>query len=197
MLLSFHFPLWICSLECILSCWELECWYLLRPQALSSRRRNSIICLCCRLCSFGDAVMSMQLTPVLGLWHSKAVVPHYQTLSWKGVYGTDALWLLTVCCETTANFKTSPNYQFSLVQSLSHVRLFVTPWIAACQASLSITNSWSSPRLTSIESVMPSSHLILCRPLLFLPQSLSASEYFPMSQLFAWGGQSTGVSALA
>ena len=59
--------------------------------------------------------------------------------------------------------------QFSSVQSLSHVRLFATPWIAACQASLSITNSWSSPRLTSIESVMPSSHLILCRPLLLLP----------------------------
>ena len=48
------------------------------------------------------------------------------------------------------------------------VRLFVTPWIAACQASLSITNSWSSLRLTSIKSVMPSSHLILCRPLFLL-----------------------------
>ena len=58
---------------------------------------------------------------------------------------------------------------FSSVQSLSHVRLFATPWIAACQASLSITNSRSSLRLTSIESFMPSSHLILCRPLLFLP----------------------------
>ena len=61
------------------------------------------------------------------------------------------------------------HFQFSLVQSLSHVRLFVTPWIAACQASLSITNSQSSHRLTSIESVMPSSHLILCHPLLLLP----------------------------
>ena len=60
-------------------------------------------------------------------------------------------------------------FQFSSVQSLSHVRLFVTPWIAACQASLSITNSQSSLRPTSIESVMPSSHLILCRPLLLLP----------------------------
>ena len=59
--------------------------------------------------------------------------------------------------------------QFSSVQSLSRVRLFVTPWIAARQASLSITNSWTSLRLTSIESVMPSSHLILCRPLLLLP----------------------------
>ena len=57
----------------------------------------------------------------------------------------------------------------SSVQSLSHVWLFVTPWIAACQASLSITNSQSSLRLTSIESVMPSSHLNLCRPLLLMP----------------------------
>ena len=83
------------------------------------------------------------------------------------------------------------------VESLSRVRLFATPCIAAHQASLSITNSQSSLRLMSFESVMPSSHLILCRPLLLLPPSLPASESFPMSQLFAWGGQSTGVSALA
>ena len=61
-----------------------------------------------------------------------------------------------------------PSVQFSSVQSLSHVWLFVTPWIAARQASLSITNS-NSFKLASIESVMPSSHLILCRPLLLLP----------------------------
>ena len=60
-------------------------------------------------------------------------------------------------------------YQIRSDQSLSRVRLFATPWIAAHQASLSITNSGSSPRLTSIESVMPSCHLILCHPLLFLP----------------------------
>ena len=59
--------------------------------------------------------------------------------------------------------------QFSSVQLLRHVWLFVTPWIAAHQASLSITNSQSSLRIMSIESVMPSSHLILCRPLLRLP----------------------------
>ena len=59
--------------------------------------------------------------------------------------------------------------QFISVQLLSHVRLFATPWIAACQASLSITNSGSSLKRTSIESVMPSTHLILCRPLLLLP----------------------------
>ena len=88
-------------------------------------------------------------------------------------------------------------FQFSSVQSLSHVWLFVAPWMAAHQASLSNTNSRSSLKLMSIESVMPSSHLILCRPLLLLPQSLPASVSFPMSQLFAWGGQNIGVSALA
>ena len=69
-------------------------------------------------------------------------------------------------------------YQFSSVQSLSRVRLFATPWIAACQASLSITNSRSSPRLMSIESVMPSSHLILCIPLLLLPPIPSSIRVF-------------------
>ena len=58
---------------------------------------------------------------------------------------------------------------FSSVQSLSRVWFFATPWTTACQASLSITNSWSSPKLMSIESVMPSNHLILCCPLLLLP----------------------------
>ena len=85
----------------------------------------------------------------------------------------------------------------SSVQSFSCVRLFATPSIAACQASLSITNSRSSPKLMSIESVMPSSHLILCRPLLLLPPIPPSIRAFPMSQLFPWGGQSIGVSALA
>ena len=65
-------------------------------------------------------------------------------------------------------FSTAYSPQFSSVHSLSRVRLFVTPWTAVRQASLSITNSRSSLRLTSIESVMLSSHLILCRPLLLL-----------------------------
>ena len=63
----------------------------------------------------------------------------------------------------------SSSHQFSSVQSLSRVRLFATPWIAARQSSLSITNSRSSLRLTSIESVMPSNYLSLCHPLLLLP----------------------------
>ena len=94
------------------------------------------------------------------------------------IFYTFFVYPLTVCC----NY--SWFYYFCLLvfiltylsgrcirsdQSLSRVGLFVTPWIAACQASLSITNSQSSLRLTSIESVMPSSHLILCRPLLLLP----------------------------
>ena len=86
---------------------------------------------------------------------------------------------------------------FTSLQSLSHVRPFATPWIAAHRISLSVTNCWSTLKLMSIESVMPPSHLILCHPLLSCLQSLPASGSFPMSQLFAWGGQSTGVSALA
>ena len=74
----------------------------------------------------------------------------------------------------------SSNYykDLSSVQSLSRVRHFATPWTEARQASLSITNSWSSLRLTSIESVMPSSHLILCRPLLLLPRILPIIRVF-------------------
>ena len=89
------------------------------------------------------------------------------------------------------------NISFSSVQSLTHVWLFATPWITACQASLSITtpgvhsdsrplSQWCHPAISS--SVVPFSSC---------PQSLPASESFPMSQLFAWGGQSARVSALA
>ena len=70
--------------------------------------------------------------------------------------------------------------QFSWVQSLSHVQLFANPWTAACQAFLSITNPWSLPKLMSIESVMPSNHFILCRPLL-LPPSI-----FPNIRVFSY-----------
>ena len=66
-----------------------------------------------------------------------------------------------------------------VVQSLSCVQLFTTPWAAACQASLSITNSWSLLRFMPIESIMPSNHLILCRPLLLLP------SIFPIFRVFS------------
>ena len=84
----------------------------------------------------------------------------------------------------------------SSVQSLSCVRLFATSWTAARQASLSFTNAWSLLKLMSIQSVMPSNHLILCRPFSCL-QSFPASGSFPMSQFFSSGGQSIGASALA
>ena len=75
-------------------------------------------------------------------------------------------------------FLTFLHTQFSSVQSLSRVRLFATPWTTARQASLSITNSWSPPKPISIESVMPSSHLLLCRPLLLLPSIFSSIRVF-------------------
>ena len=96
------------------------------------------------------------------------------------------------------------HYPLSSVQSLSHVRPFATPRIAAHQTSLFIINSRSSLKLMSIESVMPSNHLILCRPLL-LPPSIFARIFpfnlfpgsFQMSQFFTSGVQSIEVSALA
>ena len=81
------------------------------------------------------------------------------------------------------------------VQLLSHVWLFATSWTAALQASLSITNSWSSPKLMSIESVMPSNHLILSCPLLLLPSIFLSIRVFSNQSVFTSGGQSTGVSA--
>ena len=92
-------------------------------------------------------------------------------------------------------FLHSNKWYKSSVQSLSRVWLFATPWIPAREASLSITNSQSPPKPMSIKSVMPSNHLILCRPLLLCPQSFPVSGSFRMSQLFASGGQSIGVSA--
>ena len=71
-----------------------------------------------------------------------------------------------------------PRTQFGSVQSLSHVGLFATPWIIACQASLSIINSQSLPKFMSIESVMPSNHLILCCPLLLLPSIFPSIRAF-------------------
>ena len=103
-------------------------------------------------------------------------------------------WNLTICSKVyIGGWDGGSRWRGSVssVQSLSRVRLFVTPWTEARQASLSIINSWSPPKPMSIESMMPFNHLILCRALLLMP----ASGSFPMSQLFVSGGQSTGVSA--
>ena len=86
-------------------------------------------------------------------------------------------------------------YQFSSVQLLSHVWLFATPWTAACQASLSITNSQSLIKLMPIESMMSSNHLILCHLLLVLPSTFPSIRVFSNeSSIFASGGQSIGAS---
>ena len=120
--------------------------------------------------------------------------------------------VLSACClahgrplillNTVRNTKINNSYDIVLssvssVQSLSRVRLFVTPWTAACQASLSITNSRSLLKLMSIELVMPSNHLILCHPLLLLPSIFPSIRSFPMSQFFSSGAQRIGVSASA
>ena len=104
-----------------------------------------------------------------------------------------------MCSDGPQFLKMDPEAQtlgiLSSVQSLSRAQLFATPWTAARQACLSITNSRSLLKLMSIGSVMPSSHLILCRPLLLLPPIPPSIRVFSMSQLFAWGVQSFGVSA--
>ena len=84
------------------------------------------------------------------------------------------LWELVMNRECCSPWDCRVWHRVSSVQSFSHVRLFATPWTKACQASLSITNSWSLPKLMSIDSVIPSNHLIVCCPLL-LPPSISPS----------------------
>ena len=118
------------------------------------------------------------------------------TFTW--IYGVLSSFgpLYPLQCPKVTCFKNG-SVKFSSVQSLSCVRLFATPWITAHQASLSITNSQSLLKLMSIESVMPSSHLILCHPLLLLPPIPPSIRELPTSQIFAWGGQITGVSASA
>ena len=107
----------------------------------------------------------MQKTQVLSLgWEDpleKDMATHSSILAWRIPWTEEPDGLQSTGLQKSRTL--------SSIQSLSRVRLFVTPWIAAWQASLSITNSRSSPRLTSIKSVMPSSHLILCPSLLLLP----------------------------
>ena len=102
-------------------------------------------------------------------------------------------WLTWTVSVSSVQFS---SVQFSSVQSLSRIWLFATPSIAARQASLSITNSRSLLKLMSIESVMPSNHLMIIHPLLLLPPVPPSITVFS-SQFFTWGGQSIGVSASA
>ena len=99
------------------------------------------------------------------------------------------IWLLFLHFGHNGNPLSSIQFGHSVLSNST------TSWTAACQASLSITNSPSWLKLNSIESVMPYNQLILCHPFLLCPQSFPASGSFQMSQLFSLGGQSTGVSA--
>ena len=101
------------------------------------------------------------------------------------------------CSCTELQISVSLPHMIIVVQLLSHAWLLAAPWTAACQAFLSFTVSWSLLKLMSIELVMLSNHLILCRPLPSCPQSLPASGSFPMSPFFTSGGQSIGASASA
>ena len=125
---------------------------------------------------FSRSVMSNSLWPH-GLQHARPPCPS----STPGVYPNSCLlsqWHYPTISSSVVPFFCLQSFlasvQFSSVQLLSRVRLFATPWIAAHQASLSITNSQSLLKLMSIESVMPSNHLILCHPLL-LPPSIFPS----------------------
>ena len=127
---------------------------------LQPRRAFTKTWLCCTLISDFQAPE---------LWEIKCLL--FQPLSLR-------LFVITLPTKIPISFSFVRGNQIRSDQSLSGVWLFATPWIAACQASLSITNSQSSLRLTSIESVMPSSHLILCRPLLFLPPTPPSIRVF-------------------
>ena len=107
---------------------------------------------------------------------------------WRWVIRNEqySLPLIFICCLEIS---------VSSVQLLSHFQLFVTSWTAPCQASLSITNSWSLFKLKSIASVMPSKHLTSVIPFSSCLQSFPESGSFPMTQFFASSGQSSGVSA--
>ena len=114
-------------------------------------------------------------------------------------WATELKYSWDKCCESTWIFFSwfVFLYNFFIVQLLSPVWLFATPWTAEHQASLSITNSRSLLKFMSIEMMRPSSHLVLCHPLLLLPQSFPESGSFPMSHFFPSGDQSIGVSASA
>ena len=102
-----------------------------------------------------------------------------------------SVWFMLMCDRnqhTIVKQLSSNLKKFSSVQSVSRVQLFSSPWTAACQASLSITNSWSLLKLMSIKSVMPSNHLILCHPLLLLP------SIFPSIRIFSWVSSSHQVA---
>ena len=125
-----------------------------------------------------DCFLELDTIQGLGFLNSDDYVGY---IDWKGYEEEwQRKWWTCTCgtdC-TILNAFLRSLYALSSVQSLSRVRLFVTPWTAARQASLSITNSWSPPKPMSIASVMPSNHLILCGPVLLLPSIFPSIRVF-------------------
>ena len=154
----------------------------------------------CLLCpgtmANGDHTKEQRPLYSLANWLNWAVAPVCRHRSlW--LHNDEYLWGPTLGLPLPVFYCWHHYCQFSSVQSLSCVWLFVTPWTAACQASLSITNFQSLPKLLSIESVSHPTISSSVVPLSSCLQSFPASGSFQMSQLFASGGQSIGASALA
>ena len=141
--------------------WRLWSWLPLWVPCYRNALSPKLVVMETKLGSLETLVHSVGCLPSLPQCRHIALDSFYFSI-FIGVY---------LMCNAVFNFRCTAKwisfiyiYQFSSIQSLSHVRLFVTPWITARQASLSITNSQSLLKLKSIELVMPSSHLILCRP---------------------------------
>ena len=143
------------------------------------------ICCCClvaKSCLTLCDPLDLQLTRLLCPWD----FPDKRILEWVAIFfsrGSSQPRDWTHLPALAGRFFTTeppgkPKVSYQSVQSLSCVRLFATPWTAACQASLSITNCQSLPKLTSIELVMPSNHLVLCHPLLLLPSIFPSIRVF-------------------
>ena len=159
-----------------LVCWMWPRWSVQFSSSVVSNSYLDLVELCCMDCSTPGLPVHHQLpefTQTHVHWVGDAIQPSHSLPS---------LPLPPSIFPASGSFQMNHFFisiQFSLDQSLSHVRLFPTLWIAACQASLSITNSWNLLKLMSIESVMPSNHLILCHPLLLLP------SIFPRIRIFS------------
>ena len=131
---------------------------------------------------------SLPGSSVHGIFQARVLEWGAIAFSSPSLYKFKKRFLLKFCVAMMTPSSTWSSVQFSSVQSLSRVWLFETPWTAARQASLSITNSWNELRLMSIKLVMPSNHLISVIPFSCL-QSFPASGSFPVSQFFTLGGK--------